>query len=494
MQTMKHDSEPAFCRPNLVSMFDCKPDGYNTSEITSNEGDAGVDSGIDDSTKWNRKNDIDSDSQYRICSSKTDSFERDTFFYTDKRVMESELPELVVCYKDVVKDICIDEGVPSQDKVLVESDFTKEKRDIRFLDLNGLESFLENVCNTGASGKRGFTKGEEDFSATAKNSIESDTGKEKVVVRFPEFDGLQSFVENYSDKDAANKHGIIKGEEDTSAEHMILVEGDFAKESLNLELLDVDGLKSVVENVSGKDAAKQCHFEEVDFRAADKIVNDCSKNEIVPEKSIPVGSSIFDGNEWKNKKVSEEEIAPANICIVRSCDFDATESEEHSLQNSEAVSGIPIKVAAIEDSTNGSVINGLTYNSKIESGTITFDFGSSKSPAIITDEGLQNINSEKPLNDFSDNRPVSSQGEQIHGESSFSMVAPFSGLITYSGPIAYSGNVSLRSDSSTTSTRSFAFPILQSEWNSSPVRMVKADRRHFRKHRGWRQGLLCCRF
>ncbi|KAK4784819.1 hypothetical protein SAY86_019187 [Trapa natans] len=81
----------------------------------------------------------------------------------------------------------------------------------------------------------------------------------------------------------------------------------------------------------------------------------------------------------------------------------------------------------------------------------------------------------------------------IIGETSFSMAGPISGLITHSGRIAFSGNISLRSDS-TTSTRSFAFPILQSEWHSSPVRMAKANKRGFRKHGGWRQGLLCCRF
>lgn len=55
-------------------------------------------------------------------SLKTESFDKDTVFYVDKSVMESELPELVVCYKEktyhVVKDICIDEGVPLQDRFL----------------------------------------------------------------------------------------------------------------------------------------------------------------------------------------------------------------------------------------------------------------------------------------------------------------------------------------------------------------------------------------
>lgn len=69
-----------------------------------------------------------------------------------------------------------------------------------------------------------------------------------------------------------------------------------------------------------------------------------------------------------------------------------------------------------------------------------------------------------------------------------------SGPVSMSGHIAYSGNISLRSDSSTTSTRSFAFPVLQREWISSPVRMAKAERRHSRRHRVWRKGIICCKF
>ncbi|KAM3367943.1 hypothetical protein ACQJBY_016476 [Aegilops geniculata] len=61
-------------------------------------------------------------------------------------------------------------------------------------------------------------------------------------------------------------------------------------------------------------------------------------------------------------------------------------------------------------------------------------------------------------------------------------------------PSAHIGNTSLRSDSSTTSTRSFAFPVLQTEWTSSPVRMAKADRRRFRRDRGWGYRVLCCKF
>ncbi|KAI7725339.1 hypothetical protein M8C21_029687 [Ambrosia artemisiifolia] len=111
------------------------------------------------------------------------------------------------------------------------------------------------------------------------------------------------------------------------------------------------------------------------------------------------------------------------------------------------------------------------------------------------DELSIELNGAPKLQDMgSDNGAMIRQVHRGEGESSFSVAGPVPEHITYSGPIAFSGSTSLRSDSSTTSTRSFAFPILQNEWNSSPVRMAKADRRRLQKHRGWKHGLLCCRF
>ncbi|KAE9615460.1 hypothetical protein Lal_00020932 [Lupinus albus] len=100
----------------------------------------------------------------------------------------------------------------------------------------------------------------------------------------------------------------------------------------------------------------------------------------------------------------------------------------------------------------------------------------------------------KPVDDKSSDEAVLRQIRYSLGESSFSGVGHGSSYISYPQPVPYSGSISLRSDSSTMSTQSFAFPALPSEWNSSPVRMAKADKSNYRKHRGWRQGLLCCRF
>lgn len=83
-----------------------------------------------------------------------------------------------------------------------------------------------------------------------------------------------------------------------------------------------------------------------------------------------------------------------------------------------------------------------------------------------------------------------------------SFSAALSGPLTFSGPMSFSGNsghgpysgsVSHRSDSSTASTHSFAFPILPYEWNSSPVKMAQPDKRFMQ--RPWKRrlrSLFCC--
>ncbi|XP_047323630.1 uncharacterized protein LOC124927282 [Impatiens glandulifera] len=154
---------------------------------------------------------------------------------------------------------------------------------------------------------------------------------------------------------------------------------------------------------------------------------------------------------------------------------------------------------ATSESGRTSPVNKLSYNSKVEKSTIIFDFNSKAGG------GGGGSGSRSPDNHLKAQRTGVDGSHQVptdlnhvrggdRGESSFGMNGSVSGLITYTGSIANSCNTSLRSDSSATSTRSFAFPILNAEWNSSPIRMAKGDKRLLRKHKGWRQGLLCCRF
>lgn len=120
-----------------------------------------------------------------------------------------------------------------------------------------------------------------------------------------------------------------------------------------------------------------------------------------------------------------------------------------------------------------------------------------------TEESKENTNQEPGLGEkipkseeaALDGATAPARSSFVHGHADLNLHGPaaLSDPIVSSGYIPYSGNISHRSDSSTTSARSFAFPSLQPEWNCSPVRMAKADRR-LKKHRGWRTGILCCRF
>lgn len=125
--------------------------------------------------------------------------ENDSQFYMDKSVMECELPEFLVCYKEsnnhAVKDICIDEGVPSQDKILFKSgahekdqctfvfpDNDQNKQEqaeihiptTKFKSSLNLENYGVNFCET----KDLMQRGEVKCNATNKNT--NDVSKEKI--------------------------------------------------------------------------------------------------------------------------------------------------------------------------------------------------------------------------------------------------------------------------------------------------------------------------
>nr|GMD39140.1 protein BREAKING OF ASYMMETRY IN THE STOMATAL LINEAGE-like isoform X3 [Ipomoea batatas] len=78
--------------------------------------------------------------------------------------------------------------------------------------------------------------------------------------------------------------------------------------------------------------------------------------------------------------------------------------------------------------------------------------------------------------------------DSISSSSSGHLIVPGGGSMTTS---CYD-TMSFRSNS-TTSTRSFAFPILASDWNGSPMRMADGDRtRRFSRKRGqWRMCFGC---
>ncbi|KAK8488693.1 hypothetical protein V6N11_019857 [Hibiscus sabdariffa] len=378
-----------------------------------------------------------------------DSFQ-DSVFYLDKSVMECNLPELVVCYKEntyhVIKDIRIDDGVLTKDMFLFDNG-TDEK----------------------------FLPSEKDLDAELmKDSPEMDVSINGVS-RIPE--------QNQSDQNVDDECGSKKKlDADTCALDVCLLEGiesndgianqcDFKDLILTREMKD--GVSKVLYTLGLGELTSMSKMSSAKTKA---VYSDC-KSDAVEQQSF--------------QNFSEREVT-------------AIPSLDSAVEESDPGKGEPTLVSPVfasvpEESSSSCLVSEVSNDSKLESGRITCHFNSS-APTSNEDECSHNLDGEPhetgstpKLGDAVD-QPFSSNLQRGNGESSFSLAGPVSGLITYSGPIAYSGNLSLRSDSSATSTRSFAFPILQPEWDSSPVRMAKADRRHYRKHRGWRQGILCCRF
>ncbi|KAL0793239.1 hypothetical protein Bca101_064616 [Brassica carinata] len=288
-------------------------------------------------------------------------------FYMDKNVTACDLPEILVCYKEstyhVVKDICVDEGVPVQEKFLF-----GEKDSVR-CNLNQCES--ENLVET---------KSPEDT-----NNVKVDDSE---LCNDPK---TKQDVEESS----ISREGFADPEGSSSCNQERLIVTREAKEvvAASDNVLTLGGI------LSREDEQKP-----------------------------------LDNNE--NSHRSEEQ-SPSQL----------QENEQRILETTALETEEPRKA----------------------------------------DEMLSSVSttSQEP----EDNKLFSSGS----GETSFSAAesVSISGHISYSGPVVVSGRLSVRSDASTTSGRSFAFPILQSEWNSSPERMAKAEKRRLK---GWREILLCCRF
>ncbi|CAB4311579.1 unnamed protein product [Prunus armeniaca] len=150
--------------------------------------------------------------------------------------------------------------------------------------------------------------------------------------------------------------------------------------------------------------------------------------------------------------------------------------------------------------------NAVLANSMVLSKSQAIDDNSRTSKASVRSD-LDDASSLGKLNGIitiDDGREEVTQSAECHppdignmfrpdsSEDGMSASEPCSGLLALSGGIPSCGSISLRSNSSTTSSQSFAFPILSSEWNGSPARMGKADPRQLqRHHRHWVMRFLC---
>lgn len=137
----------------------------------------------------------------------------------------------------------------------------------------------------------------------------------------------------------------------------------------------------------------------------------------------------------------------------------AQSEESENTVEEELLPSHPTLVSAVDESNSDSVL--------LENGSFVYMFNPSASAACGKEECHQvggcrcddTQNMSKPVDEKSDVEAVTSEVHNSLDESRFSAIGPVSSRISYSGSVPYSGSISIRSDSSTTSTRSFAFPM-----------------------------------
>ncbi|KAL1568532.1 hypothetical protein AAHA92_00140 [Salvia divinorum] len=385
----------------------------------------------------------------------SDLFGRDKNLYMDKNVLEYQQPELVVCYKElnyhVVKDICVDEGMPANRRILIDN------------------------SEDGQSGNCFPHPQNDDSNHEATGGVDDEFLISNIV-------------------EAATSEFVVANQQGSN--EIFLVQGQPNSPSKKRS--------------SFKDTATGCNLEEsiqkdgMDFGATSKTTTDAPDEESLVDKTLPI-------QEFGTRSFLRS--------FLSAFDADGNEVQQLPDQFSEG----PAATSTEARPKEGVQKSSLNYNSQVETRSITFNFNSlgatngeteliKEQPVdsreviesdILSDPRQRGQHQNSIRNDMNNNNNALDQSLDCKddgavvslrryepGESSFSADS----YIAYSGPIAFSGNVSLRSDGSATSGRSFAFPVLQSEWNSSPVRMTEAERRRFRKHKCWRSGLLCCRF
>ncbi|KAM6571950.1 hypothetical protein CsatA_016030 [Cannabis sativa] len=461
-------------------------------------------------------------------------------YYTDKSVMECELPELQVCYKESgfssVKDICIDEGVPSQDKFLFGNGENKkdlctfvfpdadenEQHSKEHMDI-GIPSSIALKSSVKNQSEKEFVVDCESKDLMPRGEVKCDAPSDKI---FPEDLVMmrELCIENLHSK-SSSCDGIASVQVQTSSDNasettqMDSMGSAMAAEKLDnnieeeseipssLSAAEESSSSSRLDNQLSNNSKKEKGSSTGDFDSlvsAGTTKEECSHNGITEcleiEDASPVDDRMVVPDQVQHNRssvnVTREEDLQHGVC-----GGDKTPNTMVEVESETSAMSSQQELATEECSHHGvSGRNETTNTSSVDERNSETQNVSSPVEHVMDKESPRNSDAHqsRDMPMFEDGtfgaHTVSGQFHYSHGESSFSAAGPMSGRINYSGPIPYSGSVSLRSDSSTTSTRSFAFPVLQSEWNSSPVRMAKADRRRFRKDKGWRQGLLCCRF
>ncbi|CAN6550387.1 unnamed protein product [Malus baccata var. baccata] len=470
-------------------------------------------------------------SPYARSSENFEALEKESDYYMDKSVTECELPELIVCYKDSscnkIKDICIDEGVPSQDKNWVETgmdeeacctylspdedqnkQMLEEQLDIvttipdgfKSITNNDLEKVFPIPCNSKDLMERGDAINSEKIAIDVSKEISSPA----IVL------AVQELGEGNPQSKSSNK------DSNEAKQETVQVSSEIAKTESPTLVSETEGSNHVEEEVLVS-AAEESQCLLGDRKAENRnIISgfDASAHVSITADARPQNGVCDmplhdDGHDVKNDSISDSEVVPSQVqrCLApmvvhldaRNTSNVADDISDSMLVSSHVQHCLPPVATGNEECPEIGVCQNLDI---LDTAKVDDDISDSKivwsqvqhcsaSPTIARDECPENgicqcpeTSNTSKVDDISYSKVVSSQvqhwlapetsyqyiGEDVNadtqnaplqfqrglGESSFSAAGHFSNFIA-SGP--YSGNVSLRSESSTTSTRSFAFPV-----------------------------------
>ncbi|KAI3730513.1 hypothetical protein L1987_61683 [Smallanthus sonchifolius] len=464
--------------------------------------------------------------------------EKETELYTDKNVMECELPELLICYKEGafhVKDICVDEGIPHGERFLFD-DNNNETLNPELLRFSTMEDcYMEsNLCSgTNVKIDTGLPVLEpsNDHMNIGDNHDEATESKSDAFSVTQEVDADLPVVEpsrdhmnivHNHDEVTERKSDAFSGTQEVDADipvngpindHRnmgnIRIDTEIPAQNLHNSVPDDNDCwyKKEVSDYVGPNELKEVSKD--DSNDGNGISKSALDRFMFSSESVTVSKATVSNGPDISVQPGEEKINSSDVLLDNVSTEKVVSSSGPSLEQDRLLPSLKSLLESIDQQPCQSpveVSKRPNESGNTVEGNTSLNLNNTK-PAT-SGEHVHNIENLEHVDDVytepygapklqdlgSDNVANVNLVHRGEGESSFSVAGHVSEHIAYSGPMAFSGSTSLRSESSTTSTRSFAFPILQNEWNSSPVRMAKADRRRLQKQRGWRHGILCCRF
>ncbi|PKA59819.1 hypothetical protein AXF42_Ash011944 [Apostasia shenzhenica] len=422
---------------------------------------------------------------------------KENLCYIDKSVSEVKLQHMLFssdnCSCPAIKDICIDEGVQSINKILIE-----------YSTVNSRASSISNLYRMGD--KSVLEKGN---TITAITDVYEDSlsGEDHV-----------GFVGEHIEKD---------GDKRVSFTEMCFKAGSQRTLSEAQDRSLMDDLKPLFVNVDTHSADNSARFfpgklisdeeklEATDLAAGEVPVQSSSEKvdhsfQEAGSISTTVDSSLSECSDWKQlfRQNFNQATQEGNSTLITAAPVNNLKGSLLSERSSEriylSVEDAPqLSVSPIDSGSQENNFSKPSDNGMLHHGASTSDVGTDKpstsgfmvsikginEPAIVPERN--SVKTKEQVDDAA-SVPIS-LAYHSNGESEFSGSALLSGPIINSGHIPYSGSISLRSESSTTSAHSFAFPILQTEWNSSPVRMATADRKKSYWNKCCWKPFLCCK-